>query len=441
MPTLFAALSIRLLCLLSLGSMVCLPAQASIQESIQQYLNNQAPQQLALLKTLVAINSGTRNKAGVERVGNQLIPLLHELGFQTRWQALPDGMQHAGSLIAEHPVPGQPTLLLIGHLDTVFPADSPFQRFTLSADGKHASGPGVIDDKGGIVVMLYALKALQQANLLARANIAIILTGDEEQAARPITVSRAALRQLATADTIALGFEFALSDRQLVIGRRGLAEWWLSSTGKAQHSSTIFQADVGFGAIYEQARVLSQFASQLAKTPDLTINPGLQLGGQQLEENSLLEKGQVYGKKTIIASQALTHGDLRFASQQQLEQTSQRMQEIARQSLPGSHSEIRLQSIMPVMTPSAANQRLLENFSRINQQLGGPALSAVPIAERGGADISYIANQVSAAIDGLGPWGSGAHSPQETLTVDSLSQASARVALFIARMIEDGAQP
>src|ERR1019366_4841474 len=126
---------------------------------------------LALLERIVNINSGTMNLAGVRAVADVLRPQLESLGFKTRWV---DGatFERAGHLIAEHPASG-PKILLIGHLDTVFEPSSPFQKF-VRLDDTTATGPGVIDMKGGDVVMLFALRALRDAGQLDKMNVTAV---------------------------------------------------------------------------------------------------------------------------------------------------------------------------------------------------------------------------------------------------------------------------
>lgn len=403
--------------------------------ALTNYIDKTKADQLNLLESLVNINSGTANSQGVRRVGELIGPEFEKLGFRTQWVELPSSMQHVGSLVAIHEGPGR-RILLIGHLDTVFPVDSPFQTFTLSPDKKTAIGPGVIDDKGGIVTILYALGALSHAGKLEHAHITVVLTGDEELAAKPTVISRAALRKAAQDSDIALGFEFALSSNQLVTSRRGLSEWYLSSKGKSQHSSTIFEPAAGFGAIYETSRVLNMFREVLSDKSGLTLNPGIMLGGQAVSEDALKGSGNASGQKTIIAAQTLVHGDLRFLSDGQKKMAEQKMRDITAASLPLTSSQLRFNDIIPVMPETDGNRQLLEQYSTISVALGGEQLQAVPAAKRGGADISYIAQYVSASLDGLGPWGTGAHSQNETLEVDSLPVVTKRAAIFINRYLD-----
>ncbi|KNC93747.1 M20/M25/M40 family metallo-hydrolase [Trabulsiella odontotermitis] len=402
------------------------------EQTLTRYIDTHKEEQLQLLETLVNINSGTTNAQGVRRVGEMLRPEFERLGFHTRWAELPPAMKHAGSLVATHEGKGK-GLLLIGHLDTVFPPESPFRTFTLSPDGRTATGPGVIDDKGAVVTMLYALKALGHAGLLKDVHITVVLTGDEELAAKPTSISRQTLREAAKSSDIALGFEFALSPDQLVTARRGLSEWFLSSDGKSGHSSVIFSPEAGYGAIFETARVLNAFRDALSGTAGLTLSPGIMLGGQTVSEDVQTGTGSTSGLKTVIAAKTRVHGDLRYLSDVQKNAAKKKMRGIAAIPLLQTGSELSFNDIIPVMPETEAGRQLLAQFSDISVALGGHPLQAIPAMERGGADISYIAHDVPSAIDGLGAWGSGAHTQEETLEVTSLPVVTSRTAIFIAR--------
>jgi glutamate carboxypeptidase len=119
---------------------------------------------LTRLEQIVNLNSGTLNLAGVREVGALLTPAFTELGFDVQWLE-GAAWQRAGHLVARRAAAGGPRVLLIGHLDTVFEPDSPFQRFELLEDGR-VKGPGVLDMKGGIVIMLQALAGLAAVDAL-----------------------------------------------------------------------------------------------------------------------------------------------------------------------------------------------------------------------------------------------------------------------------------
>src|SRR5437868_10779516 len=158
---------------------------------------------LALLERSVNINSGTHNFAGVRAVGDLFRREFDGLGFKTTWVE-GSAFKRAGHLVADHPGRG-PRILLIGHLDTVFEPDSPFQKFQ-RIDEKTATGPGIIDMKGGDVIIVQALKALKAA-AVNDVNVVVVMTGDEEDTGEPQSLARAALVDAAKGADYALGFE------------------------------------------------------------------------------------------------------------------------------------------------------------------------------------------------------------------------------------------
>src|SRR5438105_10535449 len=180
--------SLLLLAALALGTRASGQAAGATltdeDRALVQHVDAENARSIALLQRIVDINSGTMNFAGVRRVADVLRVELDSLGFTTRWI---DGasFHRAGHLVAEHGGPG-PKLLLIGHLDTVFEPSSPFQRFE-RLDDSTARGPGVIDMKGGDVVIISALRALRAVGVLARLNVTVVFHGDEEDAGTPLS--------------------------------------------------------------------------------------------------------------------------------------------------------------------------------------------------------------------------------------------------------------
>src|SRR3990167_8081942 len=219
-------------------------ALSSEEIKLQQYIVTHESSQIAFLKKLVNINSGTNNIKGVRRVGEMMRQPLNQLGFKTKWINMPTSLHRAGTLIAERQGKRGKKLLLIAHLDTVFPPNHTNKRFML--DKPNAKGDGIVDDKGGLVVMLYALKALQANHQLNNTSITIVLTGDEEDSGKPTHLSRKALIELAQGMDVALDFEPSVTLDTATIARRGISLWRIETSGNESHSSTIFQKDVGF---------------------------------------------------------------------------------------------------------------------------------------------------------------------------------------------------
>jgi len=166
-------------------------------------------------------------------------------------------------------------------MDTVFEPDSPFQKFEQT--GNKTSGPGAADMKGGLVIMLSALKALNENRALDGTNITVFLTGDEERPGEPLSIARRDLIETGKASDAALEFEGGVQNGghdAASIARRSAYQWVLTTTGKTAHSSGVFNKGVGDGAIYEMSRILYRFDKEL-RDPGLTYNVGLIVGGNQ----------------------------------------------------------------------------------------------------------------------------------------------------------------
>jgi len=387
---------------------------------------------LALLERTVNINSGSLNFAGVRHVGDIFRAQYDSLGFTTRWV---DGaaFHRAGHLVAEHPGPG-PRILLIGHLDTVFEPSSPFQKFTMVNDST-ATGPGVIDMKGGDVIALYALRALKDAGLLDKMNVTVVYHGDEEESGTPLSLARKTLIDAAQGATAALGFEDAAGDpHTLVISRRGDDGWTLRTTGVPAHSSKIFTNDVGAGAVYEASRILDQFYQKLSTEQYLTFNPGLALGGTSVKPDSSGTEGSAAGKSNVVAKEMFVTGDLRTLSPEQLAHARKTMTDIVADHLPHTTAEITFADGYPPMAPTDGNRKLLAMYSKVSTDLGFWPVTAVDPSRAGAADVSFVASIVPMAIDGLGLSGHDDHTEKETADLRMLPVQTKRAAVLMYRL-------
>ena len=387
---------------------------------------------IALLERLVNINSGTMNFAGVRQVGAILRGRLDSLGFRTRWvDGAPFG--RAGHLVAEHPGPG-PKLLLVGHLDTVFEPSSPFQKMERLSDST-ARGPGIIDMKGGDVIMILALEALRDAGLLNQLNVTIVMNGDEENAGDPTELARQALIDAAKGATAAIGFEDGAGILSTgIVARRGAASWVLEVKGEAAHSSQIFKDSIGYGAIFETARILDAFRTRLSKEAYLTFNPGVAVGGARVTLDDQSNKGTAEGKTNIVAERMTVQGDLRTLSPEQLERTKAAMREIVGAHLGHTSATITFDDGYPPMAPTEGNKRLLALHDQASRDLGLGPVTPVDPSKAGAADVSFVAGIVPMIIDGVGLAGHDDHSPQETADLRSLSVRAKRAALTMYRV-------
>jgi glutamate carboxypeptidase len=391
------------------------------------------PAALALLETAVNINSGTHNFAGVRAVGDLFRKEFDALGFKTTWV---DGsaFKRAGHLVAEHPGKG-PRTILIGHLDTVFERDSPFQTFK-RIDEKTATGPGIIDMKGGNVIIVAALKALKAAGALDDMNLIVVMTGDEEDSGDPQALAREALVNAAKGAQYALGFEDGPADpRYAVTARRGTSSWRLEVKARTGHSSQIFRQDIGYGANYELARIVDGFRRRLAGEQHLTFNPSLILGGTTLDIDEVLSKGSASGKTNVIAARAVAIGDLRTLSKEQLQRARETMKAVAAEGPLGqTEATLTFEDGYPSLPPTEGNAKLLAQYDRASRDVGAGPVTAVSPDRAGAADVSFISGIVPNILDGLGLMGRDDHSPSETADLTTLPSQTKRAALLLYRL-------
>jgi glutamate carboxypeptidase len=404
----------------------------STEDVIVNHVDEEEARAIALIRESVRINSGTMNFAGVKAVADHLVPEFEDLGFNVEWV---DGSSfgRAGHLVA-HRDGGAPKVLLIGHLDTVFPSDSPFQDFEIF-DQHFARGPGTTDMKGGNVIIIQALRALRAANVLDELSIRVVLTGDEERSGDPKHLRTAALIDGGRWADYAIGFEDGDSNPQTaVVSRRGSSDWTLTVSGTRAHSSQIFQPEFGAGAIYEAARILQQFREQLSSLENLTFNPGIIVGGSAIEYDEATASGTAFGKNNVISDAVTVTGDIRAVSPQQLEFAHEKMREIVADNLPQTDATIEFGDGYPPMAPSDGNHRLLGLFSQVSEDLGFGKVSAVNPRNAGAADISFVANDVEMAMDGVGLMGTGGHTLDEVADLRTLGMQTKRVAVLLHRL-------
>jgi glutamate carboxypeptidase len=410
------------------------------EQQVIAWIDAHMPQAIELLKESVNINSGTLNIEGIKKVGALFAKEFEKVGFTTEWVAMPDSIKRAGHLVASRR-PGSTIttaskkgkrLFLIGHLDTVFEPDMPANPFTMLNDST-ATGQGVNDMKGGDVVVIMALQALEQAGLLKNTDITAYFTGDEEHAGYPREVTRGDFINRAKQADIALAFEGASGLNSVATGRRGASGWRLDVFGKTGHSSGVFTPSSGYGAIYEAARILNQFRETLSTEKYLTFNPGIIIGGSDIEYNEASSKGAAIAKTNIISPAVTVTGDLRFLTEDQKDRARVKMKEIVAQNLAQTSAKISFVDGIPSMAPTQGNNQVLSVINSISMDMGAGATVAGDPGSRGAGDISYVAAYVD-CIDGLGASGRGAHAPGETIHLNQLPFLIKRAALTIYRL-------
>jgi glutamate carboxypeptidase len=409
------------------------PKLSKQERRIREYVAKTHDAQIAYLERAVNISSGTMNFAGVRQAGALFRASLDSLGFETRWIAM-DSVNRAGHLFAEHRgKPGGKRLLLIGHLDTVFEGEG--QQFV--REDSMARGAGTSDMKGGDVVILYALKALHAAAALKDANIIVVMTGDEESAGDPLALARRDLIDAAKRSDVALAFEGG-SRGSAAVGRRGASSWLLTVRGNQAHSSAIFNESVGYGAIFEAARIIDGFRQALAGEQNLTFGAGIIIGGTTVTFDTAHVSGTAAGKLNIVPRLVTVPGDLRFLSEEQKENARARMREIVAKNLQGTTAEIVFSDEYPAMAPTPGNYRLLAAYDSVSQALGYGKVAAGDPGRRGAGDISFVAPIID-GLDGLGTSGEGSHTPSERVDLRSLPMQTERAAILVYRLSREKA--
>jgi len=427
-------LSLMLLAVLA-GPGLAAPAVArapQAERTIMTTVVAEHARHIDLLETMVNQNSGTLNLAGVRVVGDMVRTELEPLGFEVRWIDMA-ATGRAGHLVATHDGGGK-NVLLIGHLDTVFETDSPFQRF--ARDGARATGPGIGDDKGGVVVIIAALRAMQAAGTLERSNITVVLTGDEERPGVPLDLARQDLIAAGRVADYALEFENLATEDGAEFGtiaRRSASSWTLTTGGRTGHSSGVFNETLGYGAIYEMARILDTFRRELPE-PNLTYNVGVLAGGTPAQVDADGFRVEASGKTNIVAETAIARGDLRTLTPEQDARVRARMAAIVAEPLPRTTAELVFaEDGYPPMAPTPGNLALLERLNAVNRDLGLAQMSPFDPARRGAADSGFVAADVD-TLGGLGAAGGLAHAEGEWVDLDSLVRQSQRAAVLIGRL-------
>lgn len=376
------------------------------------------------LEQAVQIDSATENLAGVRQLGELFSRQLAGLGFESRFIELPASTGRAGHLVAERRGTKGRRVLLIGHLDTVYPG-ADFRR-----EGDRVFGSGVADMKGGDVVIIHALRALHRAGALEDTSIIVVMTGDEEAVGKPQELARRDLLEAAKRSDVALAFESAIG-RTGTVARRGSISWELEVQGVTGHSSGIFSAAMGSGAAYEMARILQGFYNQVRPLDGVTINAALIAAGVEAE----LERtgGKVSGKTNIIPQRALVRGDLRTVSAEQLAEAQALMQAIVQQNLPRTSATLKFNEGYPAMPPTPANYALLAQLDQASRDLGQGGITAFDPRGRGAGDIAFVSPPLP-GLDGLGLDGPGQHTRNESADLTQAPVLVKRAALLIHRL-------
>jgi len=342
------------------------------------------------LKTVIDINSYTKNKTGVDKVGQIFDRWFKALGFKTHLQQREEigNHRHYKSLHVE----GKKKLLLLGHLDTVFPPNK-FENFTQDKDWVY--GPGVCDMKGGNIVLLEALRELKNNDIDIK-NIDILFVSDEETGSDD---SKLYTAKIASEYDYCFVYEAAGENLEVVTGRKGVGTFFIDITGKAAHAGNSYTE--GNDANLEASYKLQELVKLTNLDLGTTVNVGKIEGG--------------IGANTISPHAHLTF-ELRYKTTNERDRVLKAIQNIVEKSyVDGVSSKLSGGIQRDVMQTSAASLELVKSIEKISN-------TQIKTEERGGvSDANIVSANGVITLDGFGPFGDGDHTIHERASKKSFS--------------------
>ena len=366
-------------------------------------------EQVALLARLVNQDSGTDDRADVNRVGAMLAERLAGLGFAVT--RVPQE-RFGDHLLAEKPGSGPKRFLFVGHFDTVFPAGTAGQRPFRVADGR-AYGPGVYDMKGGLAAVLYALRAHREAGTRAWAETAITIVFNADEERLSLTSRDLIQAQARRAHSVGI-LEPARPGGEYVMARKGAGTFRLEVEGKSSHAG--LQPEMGASAIWDLARKVCELHALTDFETGTTVNVGVIRGGE---------------RPNVVPDRASAEVDLRVWTPEEAERMTAALRAIAeRVHVPGTRARLSGGVQFPPWPPGhPGTARLLEIMRAAGREIG---LEVTAIRTGGGSDGNHTSH-VAPTIDGLGPQGSRAHSEEEFILLPTLLERTKMIALFLDR--------
>jgi glutamate carboxypeptidase len=361
---------------------------------------------LGLLEELVNIDSGSNYKAGVDKVGQVLLPYFEELGFRVEKVKQEQVGDH---LMVTHPNREKASILIIAHMDTVFEKGTAALRPFTIKDGR-AYGPGVIDMKASLVSVIYALRFLKLIGSKAYQDVQVVLNSDEEIGS---VTSRSLIEAEAKGKSFALIMEPARRDGSLVTERRGSGRFTIEVHGKAAHSG--IEPEKGRSAIEELAHKIVKLHELNDHEHGISVNVGIIEGGDAVN---------------TVSAMAIGHVDVRVATLEQAEEMEHKIEEVCASSdVNGTEIELTGDMRRPPMVKNKKIEALFNIVKNVGEEIG---IEIKDTKTGGGSDASFTAAMGIPTIDGLGPIGGNAHSEKEYLDISSLTERT----LLLAKVIE-----
>ena len=381
-------------------------------EKISEYIENKKSEMLDFIQMLVNIDSGTSFKAGVDRVGHILSDALEKEGFSIE---IINQAEYGNHIVAKKPGKGKGRILLVGHMDTVFPEGTAEERpFTIREN--RAYGPGVNDMKSGLTSLLYAIKALCTECSSEMGSITVILNGDEEVGS---PTSRSIIEEEAKKVDAVFIVEPGQPTGDIVTGRKGVGIFKLQITGRSAHAGNN-PAD-GISAIEELAHKIIELHKLSDLNSGVTVNVGVIGGGSS---------------RNVVADQAFADIDLRIKTKEQGEEMLKRLHEIAdKPTLPGVEISLIGGINRPPMMKTQDTESLYTLVKEAGKIIGLDLNEAFP---GGASDGNFTAALGIPTIDAMGPVGGFSHSDKEYLEIEKVTERCKLLALSLLLVGRNG---
>ena len=367
------------------------------------------------LRALVDTDCGTYSPAGVERVADYLRPRFAEAGCEVE---LRPGQRMGPQLVARHTGSGQGRVLLIGHMDTVFPDGEATQRPFKIEDGR-AYGPGVLDMKSGLLVGLYALRLLHEAGEAPYAALTFLCNSDEEVGSPE---SGPLVRELAREADAAIILEPGRGREDVTVARKGVATFTLEVEGLAAHAGV--EPEAGHSAILELAHRVVALQALNGTIEGVTVNVGTVHGGE---------------RPNIVPDRARAQIDVRAPSTQAVAAIELALRQTCETIIvPGTRTRLTGGFMHQPFEQSPASKRLFALAQAAGRELG---LELRGRSTGGGSDGNTTASAGVPTLDGMGPSGGLAHNPGEYIIVESIAPRIALLAGLLRRLHDGQAAP
>lgn len=378
--------------------------------NISELFSSVYPAILSDLAALVNVDCGTHNKAGVDRVGEWIAARCAEWSWEVEQLPL---TEHGDCWLARLRGNGSGRVLLMGHLDTVYPDGTAAAR-PMRSEGNRILGPGVCDMKGGLLVGLYALRALQEINFRDFEEIVFFFNSDEEIGSPG---SRPLYEPIAREMDAALVLESARANGDIVSARKGSGEFFVRVFGKAAHAGV--EPEKGANAVVELAHQIIALYRFNGLAPGVTVNPGVINGGT---------------KSNVVPEQAWVHVDARAVDPGGAEAVTRAIKSLSVQKIHGTRLEVSGGFSYPPLHRTPAVRFLVELARDSARELGFEVNDA---ATGGASDANVLASFYVPVLDGLGPIGGLDHSVDEYIEADSLVPRTSMLAGLIQRILSE----